>query len=939
MCSFKKLPSVLFNWSSRMIHVVKSFVSRGFLALLFCNFTCLTLVQATAPPGLDHVRSSLGKATLPWVPNAGQWDANAAFRAQSFAGSVWMTHDGKLVHQFNGPKAKVPSDNDAAADSIARLGKSRSKAAEHKPGWVLTERFVGGTVKQVKGADPQAANANYFLADRPAAANLPSYGQLALGEVYPGVTVALKATQANVEKLYTVAPGRNPAVIRMQIDGANALSILADGSLQAATDNGPVAFTAPVAFQHDDAGNKMDVKVAYTVDAKRQQYGFTMGDYDRSRPLTIDPLLGSTYFGGTGTGSDVGTAIAVQPSSGVVYITGYTYSTDLPGTSGGAQPSKGGGQIDAFIARFNSNLTALLGATYFGGAGSDAATAITINPNTGNVYITGTTTSSTLPGTAGSPQPTTGSPASLDSDAFVAVFNGSLDTLIRSSFHGGTGDDQALAMAYHPTSGQIYIGGFSTGANTLPGVTGGAQSTSGVGRPDCFVTRFSADLTQRLQSTYISGSGGILCKIYGLAVHPTSGFIYATGVTDHPALPGIASGNQTTVNPLRSAFVTRLNANLTSITASTYDSVASGGYSEAYAIAIHGGTGDIYIGGYGRVPFTTGSAQPSGGDGFISRFAANLGSRYIATAIGASTAAYTEVRSLVYNAVNGDLYAAGCTAVVTTWPPASSGVQSTYAGGSCDGLIVRINAGLTAFSGATYLGTSARDSIVGIAFNPLTGNIYVVGETEGSGLPGASIGAFPNFAGGQIDAFVSAFTPDLSNFGVTPNPFTFKPRLNVIVNTTHIDGPVQMSGLTAFTNVSIGGAQGSMCISSTAGCSCNLSPGGVYGPTGFIANGQYLCVKNVAAAAASTFSESTIVVGGYTTKFMNYTGQLFACTMDIDGDGIYEATTDGLMLTRALMGFTGTAVTNGLVGHNPPRNTWARIREHLNNNCGMNLAQ
>ena len=71
---------------------------------------------------------------------------------------------------------------------------------------------------------------------------------------------------------------------------------------------------------------------------------------------------------------------------------------------------------------------------------------------------------------------------------------------------------------------------------------------------------------------------------------------------------------------------------------------------------------------------------------------------------------------------------------------------------------------------------------------------------------------------------------------------------------------------------------------------------------------------------------------------MTYTGQLFACTMDIDGDGVYRATTDGAMLLRALLGMTGTAVTNGLVGHNPPRNTWAEIREHLNNHCGMNLA-
>ena len=37
-------------------------------------------------------------------------------------------------------------------------------------------------------------------------------------------------------------------------------------------------------------------------------------------------------------------------------------------------------------------------------------------------------------------------------------------------------------------------------------------------------------------------------------------------------------------------------------------------------------------------------------------------------------------------------------------------------------------------------------------------------------------------------------------------------------------------------------------------------------------------------------------------------------------------------------GLTGTAVTSGVVGHNPPRNTWALIRQYLNRSCGMNLA-
>ena len=889
-------------------------------ALAFGLFACTTVAQATVAPTIAKVNEAIGKTSLSWVPNGGQWDAKAAYRAQSFAGSVWMTHDGALVHQFNGPTVEPPTD------SLAQGGTLRRHETERKPGWVLTERFVGGTVKAIKGIDQQAATANYFRGNTPThATDLPSYGQLALGEVYPGVTVALKATQANVEKLYTVAPQQSPSVIRMQVDGAKALSITADGSLQAATDNGPIQFTPPIAFQHDDVGNRIDVKVAYALDAEARQYGFTVGDYDRTRSLTIDPLLGSTYLGVSNT--EGANAIAVHPSSGVVYVAGSIFSFDIPGASGGAQPTNNGAN-SAFIARYNAGLTTLLGATHFGGTGSDFAYGIVINPNTGNVYITGRAGSSSLPGTAGSPQPSAAGGGG--DDAFVAVFNGSLDTLIRASYHGAAGDDQAFAMAYHPATAEIYIGGFTTGVNLLPGRIGGAQATSGVGRPDCYVTRFSADLTQRLQSTYISGTSGGLCELKALAVHPLSGDIYAVGITNHPGLTGAVAGVQPTFTVNRSSFVTRLNANLTIISASSYNDNGNS-FSGAGAVAIHPTLGDIYVGGHGSIANTAGGALP-GGNGYVSRFNAALSTRYTATYVTTSSASVT---SLIFNAVNGHVYAAG-DIQPGTWSQAAQGVQPVNAGGT-DGFVVRLSFGLSTILGATFFGSAATDEIRGIAYNPLSGNVYVAGETYGANLPGTSVGAQPA-SGGDRDAFVAAFTPDLSSAGVTPNPFTFTPRLNVPVNSTLNEGPIQITGLTAFANVSIVGALGSVCISTTSGCSCNAS-GNVYVTGGLIANNQYLCVRNVAASAASTLSDSTITLGGYTTKFMNYTGQLFACTMDIDGDGIYRATTDGLILSRALLGMTGAAVTNGLVGHNPPRNTWALIRAHLNNSCGMNLAQ
>ena len=103
------------------------------------------------------------------------------------------------------------------------------------------------------------------------------------------------------------------------------------------------------------------------------------------------PLIQSTYLGGSG--DDYANAIAV--SGGNVYLTGYTSSTDFPGTVGGAQPASGGG-IDSFVTLLSGDLKTLIQSTYLGGSGDDYANALTVSG--GNVYVTGYTSSTDFPG-------------------------------------------------------------------------------------------------------------------------------------------------------------------------------------------------------------------------------------------------------------------------------------------------------------------------------------------------------------------------------------------------------------------------------------------------------------------------------------------------------------------------------------------------------------
>ena len=59
-------------------------------------------------------------------------------------------------------------------------------------------------------------------------------------------------------------------------------------------------------------------------------------------------------------------------------------------------------------------------------------------------------------------------------------------------------------------------------------------------------------------------------------------------------------------------------------------------------------------------------------------------------------------------------------------------------------------------------------------------------------------------------------------------------------------------------------------------------------------------------------------------------GVLPGCILDLDGNGSIDALTDGLMLIRVLFGLTGTAVTNGAIGSNATRTTFADIQPVIN---------
>jgi len=192
-------------------------------------------------------------------------------------------------------------------------------------------------------------------------------------------------------------------------------------------------------------------------------------------------IVFATYLGGSA--DDFADAVKIDPDGDVV-VAGSTRSTNFPGTSGAFQTTNQG-NTDAFVARIDPLGSAILSATYLGGSGEDYVDALGLDA-LGGVYVAGYTASSNFPGVAGSAiQPSYGG----QGDGFVAQLAPDLHALSYSTYLGGSGNDEAYAIAVHANS--AYVGGVTLSSN-FPGAGASPIQSAPHGDYEGFVARISA---------------------------------------------------------------------------------------------------------------------------------------------------------------------------------------------------------------------------------------------------------------------------------------------------------------------------------------------------------------------------------------------------------------------------------------------------------------
>jgi hypothetical protein len=197
-------------------------------------------------------------------------------------------------------------------------------------------------------------------------------------------------------------------------------------------------------------------------------------------------LVYSTFLGGENSYSyDAGSGIAVD-TSGNVYVTGVTYSSNFP-TTPGAFDASPNGDNDLFVTKLNSAGSALVYSTYLGGTSADYSGGIAVDASD-NAYVSGSTHSADFPTTQGAFDAIHNGG---NRDVFVTKLNSAGSALVYSTFLGGSSyDGGSIAV---DASGNAYVAGFTYSSNfpITPGAFDASFNGGGNrGWGDLFVTKF-----------------------------------------------------------------------------------------------------------------------------------------------------------------------------------------------------------------------------------------------------------------------------------------------------------------------------------------------------------------------------------------------------------------------------------------------------------------
>lgn len=258
-------------------------------------------------------------------------------------------------------------------------------------------------------------------------------------------------------------------------------------------------------------------------------------------------IIGSTFIGGTGNDGlnsstlhynygDQFRGEIILDAVENVYVASHSKSADFPVTNGTILL----GSQDAIVFSLNSTLSALNWSTYYGGAGIETGNSLELS-STGDLFVSGGTTSSNLPINGGIDATFGGV-----SDGYLAKFNSIDGTFVRGTFMGDAEYDQTYFVKLDIDDNVYVYGQTETSWAITPGCYGNANSGqflrkytndlltitwttmfgAGTGHPEISPTAF---LISDCYDIFISGWGGNVNQNGPAQFSTSSGFPVTAG--------------------------------------------------------------------------------------------------------------------------------------------------------------------------------------------------------------------------------------------------------------------------------------------------------------------------------------------------------------------------------------------------------------------------
>ncbi len=532
------------------------------------------------------------------------------------------------------------------------------------------------------------------------------------------------------------------------------------------------------------------VDLVYYGNQRHLEYDFVVAPGASGKPIRVQ-------FGGAGKLKlkASGDLIVTAGSGEVVFRKPSMYQVE----SGVRQPVAGRFEllgkttVGFAIERYNHDEPLVIDpelaySTYLGGSGTDDGQGIAVDA-AGSAYVTGSSSSTDFPVVADAAQP--GMASSGNQVAYVTKFSADGQTLVYSTYLGGSGGDHGNSIAVD-AAGNAYIVGYtySTDFPVTAGAYQAANAASANGLSNVFAAKLNATGSALLYATYLGGSGNLSAGDFGEGIAvDTAGDAYLTGYTYSSNFPLSATPyqatNKSTANNGQAVFVTKLNPAGSGLVFSTYlggsgaatgnPNLGAGDLGEAIAVD---SAGDVYIAGTSTssdFPTTTGAFQTVNNttlnqllcyNGFVAKMnpagTALAYSTYIGGSgtIAPSGTEYCDGAYALAIDATGNAYITGNTGS-SDYPLTPGALQTTnneIGSGYFTGIVTKVNPTGSALMYSTLLGGAGGQELGhGIAVDA-AGNALLDGTTTSASFP-VTAGAYQtsngDTAAGKDSVFLS----------------------------------------------------------------------------------------------------------------------------------------------------------------------------------------